>query len=483
MARAVHSSSGGRANNVGVLSSPNNKEGDPLPLEWGMCSSEEDTTLELLNAVELEQEDAFGNNSNINVNGMNRHECEGADKRKRDEEENDDAPSQDGGDPRGGMLQMDSSGFLMEADERPRVSRRRKKKPKGMPKRPMNAYAIFYHQERLRMVECMTEGSLSEDDIQRQVGKLWRALSAEQVSRYEKQAEEDKARFHEEMDAYHGNSSCKALPKNDLRKDLRKQVDEEHQSDPDYGFPPPPPGVMVIPGRPRSGRESVASSSDSSSTARRARNNQASPIPPPISSRWNYQPPPPAMPQMHPHAFASLPSPLSSVHSPSRVGRLVYHGGPYADYYHHASGHRPVPPPSWAACPSSPSWGAAPPSPYSPRSSAVLLPPPLSPRSNNNGRPYSPHPAYSSAAYSIPPGMEFALPTRNGGEQKYTVTYRCYTMRREDVPSFMESLNANAAGARPPRAESLQPSRPPSTYSSHHAANGSSPVIQHRPSW
>jgi hypothetical protein len=226
MARSLHSSSSDGAN-VRVLTSPNSKEGDPLPLDWGTGSSEE-ATLELLSGVELEQEDSFGNNNSI----MNRHECEGGDKRKRglEEEGNDDPLSREGGEPRGGLLHMDSSVFLMEADERPRVSRRRKKKPKGLPKRPMNAYAIFYHQERLRMVEFMTEASLSEDDIQRQVGKLWRSLSEEQVSRYETLAEEDQARYHEEMDAYHGNSTSKALPKNDLRNDLRKQVDEEHQS-------------------------------------------------------------------------------------------------------------------------------------------------------------------------------------------------------------------------------------------------------------
>ncbi|CAB9525593.1 expressed unknown protein [Seminavis robusta] len=503
-----------------------NRETDPLaPLEWSMDgnSSSEDVSLALLNEVELEQDDDGAARScspytNTTTNGSsNGSLAEGNNKRKRDEERNTQPQEQhyrsvqvldhhnNNSSQTCAAPPVDPSSLWMTADERPRVSRRRKKKPKGLPKRPMNAYAIFYHQERLRMVQSLTVGSISEDDIQRQVGELWRDLPQDEIQKFEKMAEDDKVRYHEEMAAYHNNANndskepLKAA--NNLQKDMRKDLEDDRAGHLTYDFPPPPPGVMVIPGGRGggSGRESVASNA----SARRDSSSPNSPVPPPIASRWNnYQPPPPAMPQvLPPQAYLRPPSVASVVHSPSRgVGRMVQqppHGGHYhqeQQYYHPP---HPMPPASWG-----------PPSPYSPRSAVRhLAPPPLPsiPSSNSSGRAYSPHISLAPAAaygpptaYSIPPGMEMALPTRTGGEQKYKVTYRCYTMRKEDLPSFMESLNASnnntntAASSRPApvqRSESLPP-RPASAYSSHHshappppAMPHPQPLIHHHPSW
>ena len=140
-----------------------------------------------------------------------------------------------------------------------------------------------------------------------------------------------------------------------------------------------------------------------------------SPVPPPTPPRWGYGPPPVHCPSVYPSPVPSSPHMVQS--------------SPYSPRNHY---YPPVPP-------SSRSW-VTPPSPYQ-RPPRVYSP--------HFGRPARPAAAYAAPPapprqYSIPPGMELALPNLRGGEQKYRVTYKCFKMRAEDVQGFLESMSAQA---------------------------------------
>lgn len=382
-------------------------EMDPMdPLNWNA----EDLDL-LGNVVELENDDATNvvdDNNNNNNNDRNPR------KRVREDDEMEEHMQQQ----QQGEITSPSAVSLQDhediklcddlaiaADDRPRVSRRRKKKPNGFPKRPLGPYGIFYHRERQRIVESMTEGSLSEDDIQRQVGKLWRTLPDEDVKRYEEMAEADKARYHAEMTAYEQDKPAS-------KKNHGRELDGEGQ----YCFddlPPPPLGVTLIPA-------SAGTDAGSVATAAGVKDGTTSDSPVPHTPpRWVFGPP-----LTRTRSYPS-PVPCGSVHPPVQ------------------SRHYPYPPPrqdSYAAAvpPSPRSWPPPPTSPYQPPRTGSYD----APHFGHTARPASAYipPPPKDPGYCIPPGMELALPTPSGGERKYKVSYQCYKMRAEDVQGFLESM-------------------------------------------
>ena len=111
----------------------------------------------------------------------------------------------------------------------PTVSRRRKK-PKGMPKRPLSAYNIFFQKERVivlaeaagtnpsdvdALVASMSEypeeesgqngsnASVSFENLGKTIGRRWQSLTPSERRRYELLAQEDGVRYKNEMDAFH----------------------------------------------------------------------------------------------------------------------------------------------------------------------------------------------------------------------------------------------------------------------------------------
>jgi len=76
---------------------------------------------------------------------------------------------------------------------------RRKKKPKGMPKRPLSSYNWFFRHERKRTSEEKEknggESKLSFEDMGKLVGKRWKSLSDEERKCYEEMAEQDTIRY------------------------------------------------------------------------------------------------------------------------------------------------------------------------------------------------------------------------------------------------------------------------------------------------
>lgn len=378
------------------------------PINWNFEPSPAD--LALLNVVELECDEI-----------SRLVECESPSeesrKRSRDEDLKETKVPQDG---IFAAVSLDSQEqeekkLLVALDEPARSSRKRRKRQKScrgnsFPKRPLGAYGIFYHQERQKIVESLTEGSLSEDDIQRQVGKLWRALPADDTKKFEQLAEKEKVRYHEEMEV-HGRASkeescLKSPPKNHQGK---MEGEGEYFA---HDYPPPPPGVTVIPAYSgASDAESVAAAAAGMMVATPS----SSPVPP-TSSRWGYGR------STHPvHYSASYPSPVPSAgHCAPHVVQSSPRPNPARQYYpthspYHNAPHHHRPPIAPRYCPDFSH--AARPVPFYPTPAPV-------------------RPHY----YSVPPGMELALPDQHGREKKYRVTYKCYRMKAEEVQGFLDSM-------------------------------------------
>lgn len=89
---------------------------------------------------------------------------------------------------------------------------RRRKRPKGKPRRPLCGYNIFF-QRHSKEIQATTPFK----DLGRIMGERWKALSEDQRAIYEKEAEKDVIRFRREMDAYERKRRerlCPSPPKN-----------------------------------------------------------------------------------------------------------------------------------------------------------------------------------------------------------------------------------------------------------------------------
>jgi HMG (high mobility group) box len=99
---------------------------------------------------------------------------------------------------------------------------RRKKKPKGFPKRPLSGYNIFFKQERVTVLEehsaeidaigddldaagSFNLSNVSFQDLGKIIGKRWKALSEEERKKYEGLAHQDSLRYRSEMETFNEN--------------------------------------------------------------------------------------------------------------------------------------------------------------------------------------------------------------------------------------------------------------------------------------
>lgn len=83
------------------------------------------------------------------------------------------------------------------------VAKKKAKKDKDAPKRPLSAY-FFYIQERRETLK-KEKPSLENKELIKTMGEEWNKLSDEDKKPYVKKAEADKKRYQEEMKAYEKN--------------------------------------------------------------------------------------------------------------------------------------------------------------------------------------------------------------------------------------------------------------------------------------
>ena len=80
-----------------------------------------------------------------------------------------------------------------------------KKKSKGLPKRPLSKYNLFFQSERLKILDEATQNRtrISFENLAKTIGKRWHDLSEEENEKFRILSEQDIVRYREEMKIYH----------------------------------------------------------------------------------------------------------------------------------------------------------------------------------------------------------------------------------------------------------------------------------------
>ena len=88
------------------------------------------------------------------------------------------------------------------------IPSRRQKKPKGMPKRPLSAYNLFFRSQRAKIItetEMASQGTTKKvtfEQLGKLIGKKWRELGLIDREMYSEAAESESNRYRKEMKAY-----------------------------------------------------------------------------------------------------------------------------------------------------------------------------------------------------------------------------------------------------------------------------------------
>ena len=266
---------------------------------------------------------------------------------------------------------------------------RRKKKPKGMPKRPLSAYNLYFQSERSKIQEAALGAGekIGFEGLGKIIGKKWRELSAVEREVYGKLAEKDTVRYLKEMEAY-----------NDLKA---KRVEEEDR----------PSSLKPIAevGMDRNIDELQASAVEPNVFfARMPEPSSCQPLDPfvmdaatqpvPISSREEFS-------RLH-AMIAPMPSSAQYGQGPQQLQRTA--PTLYASHYDCSIPHG---------------------------SHRVSMPPPP----NEGERVAIPN------SFQMPPGLEIVLTDRSGQDRKYCVQYACYSMTRDAAWKYIDSFTGAAA--------------------------------------
>jgi HMG (high mobility group) box len=321
---------------------------------------------------------------------------------------------------------------------------RRKKKPKGMPKRPLSAYNLYFQAQRNKIqAEREKDGEenakIGFEELGKIIGKLWRDLESAEKKIYEKLAEKDGERYRKEMDAY--------------REMKNKRYDEEANR--------PLPTTSTNAASPLI----VATALDMSSAGTTPLMNQAGYI------------------NGAPSSYVSSPHHGSVVFMSTVPGLQQAYGAPGLGVG--AEGGAPAPSAALSCDPSvapqgsgsthpSPSQGIRQTSswhgshffPQGTHSHPTLQSYPLAPSMsspdgfNSDG---------NSNHFPLPPGMEIVLSDSHGVDRKYRVHYTCYSMTREAAHQYLDRLtgvahnNGTNNGNQPPHPTADASRRPAST--------------------
>lgn len=99
---------------------------------------------------------------------------------------------------------------------------RRKKKPKGMPKRPLSAYNLYFQAQRAGILarDESEDGckKIGFEGLGKIIGKQWKGLSEKDRKKYHKLAEKESVRYRNEMEVYN-QQKAKKLEKEEKKAD------------------------------------------------------------------------------------------------------------------------------------------------------------------------------------------------------------------------------------------------------------------------
>jgi hypothetical protein len=261
------------------------------------------------------------------------------------------------------------------------TSVRRKKKPKGMPKRPLSAYNIFFQMERVKVLQAGNNdgsnqrhgGKISFEDLGKTIGKRWKLINEENRGFYEKLAEEDGVRYRKEMELYNGIKRGKIGTndphKSSLNGSLRVISSSETSMLPSFNAQKPSP--LTIKGR----------------------------SPPPLHLSVPYH-----MQGNHGDDAMTKPSQpsLSNIHA------CILNAATFTTVKRYANDSLEY---------------------------KVVDAPTAGPSLTIN-----PEESHTSSSVSLPHGTEVTITDANGQDRRYKVQYSVYSMPRSEAEKYMESL-------------------------------------------
>jgi hypothetical protein len=334
---------------------------------------------------------------------------------------------------------------------------RRRKKPKGMPKRPLSAYNIFFQRERPKVLRCGEESApkVGFQELAKTVGKRWGLLEKEDRKEYEILAEKDKIRYRTAMEAFKeaGSDDENTV---DLPEKAKLASCGEHVANAStFGnisvstCPPPTPIAFF---------NNVAGPLQARLPWREPEESRRAGSPPNLYRRFSDQEPQQQQPLMQCFSSflqeqqsynrasnASFPQDiqqqqlqqrrssapmLSSASAPAKISQDSQNimQGMQQQQLHYRDSYPTFPP------------GAQQQQQQQPRSSTPQPPPVMMPSKPSEDPRHQQN-------FPIPPGMEVVLPDHNGVERRYTVKYNMYSMKRDDALQYMERLASAGQGS------------------------------------
>jgi hypothetical protein len=319
---------------------------------------------------------------------------------------------------------------------------RRKKKPKGMPKRPLSAYNIFFQRERPKVLRFGEESApkVGFQELAKTVGKRWGLLGKEDRKEYEILAEKDKIRYRTAMEAFKEAGSDDENTVSFPEKSKIAPCEDHVAKASTFGnisvstCPPPTPIAFF---------NNVAGPLQARLPWGEPKASRRDDSPPNLYRRFSDQEPQ-QQPQMRsfnsflqeqqsynrasnasfPQDMQPRPSPTSAPSKVSQDSQSIMQGMQQQQLHYRDSS--PIFPP-----------GAQ--QQQQPRTSAPQPPPVLVPSKPSED-------PLQQQNFPIPPGMEVVMPDHNGVERRYTVKYNMYSMKRDDALQYMERLSSAGQG-------------------------------------
>lgn len=298
---------------------------------------------------------------------------------------------------------------------------RRKKKPKGMPKRPLSAYNLYFQSARAKILESAEEGDggkIGFEGLGKIIGQRWRVLPESERKAYEILANKDSVRYRKEMEEYN-QMKHKKLDESDkqslktLLRTTNTDTEDDYASQQEQGNKRMD-GLAIFAGSQSRDLINVLSSNqpmygnsimDSISPSQHQVMNGYSPL-----QRHSQQQ---GQPNQSVQSYSYTPSPPPPARAVSQQS--------------YQSQQQPLPP----NYTSGPDYGMPPPA--NSQLSFPPLPPGVDPVPPNQ--------------IPVPPGMEIILPDEAGVDRKYRVQYACYSMTKEAAHRYIESLSGLRPGS------------------------------------